>query len=196
MELLHEVILSALRNIDPSRIRLSTLSYEGTTIPEPRYQERTFAYELFHQLRKLEEADSEDLRGFTQQAEVDKGYQGIDYVPDLIVHKPGQTNDNLTACEFKLAIDPYVPYDLAKLQFFVESIGYEEAFMILIGDDSSIQKVANLRTKYDREDGTSIGIMLYNYDINQERIAVDSTIRVKLAKPSWDRRNEYYFLMT
>jgi len=191
--LLHGVVLTALRSIEPQKLRLSSLNHEGHTIPGPEYQERTFAYEFYHQLRKLEETGSDNgLQGFTQQAEVDKGYQGIDYVPDLIIHKPGQTN-NLAAFEFKLATDRYIPYDLAKLQFFVDKVRYKEAFMILIGEDSSKQRISDLCARYDCEDGTPIHVTLFNYGTSEKRILLDSIVKVKLPKPYRRIRPRYRF---
>jgi hypothetical protein len=116
--LIEQVVCEALRGVDSEKVRLSTLTIQGDPLPGlPRYQERAFAYEFFHQMRLLQDRDISELQGITQQAEVNKRYQGLNKIPDLILHRPN-SRTNLAVFEFKLGTSHRIKDDISKLLYF------------------------------------------------------------------------------
>lgn len=101
----------ALRNIDMNYCRLSRIDYSDSDkfefLKKEKYLERPFAYEFYHQLRKLVEQKAVDFGGSFIQAEVDKSYQHYfptGKIPDFIIHVPNNPlTENLAILEFKLA---------------------------------------------------------------------------------------------
>lgn len=122
--MLLEAIENALEKIDPCYCKLSQITYSQSGIDQylanEKYLERPFAYEFYHQFRKLIDEKSIDLGGSIIQAEVDKRYQyldGLGKIPDFILHAPNCTAKNLAVIEFKLASNNRKPLldDMKKL---------------------------------------------------------------------------------
>ncbi len=108
-----EPIKLALNNMNKNFCKLSKIDYkyvEATNglidyLKREKYLERPFAYEFYHQLRKLIDDGDLDFGGPIIQAEVDKNYQHCfknGKMPDFIIHLP-DFNINLAVIEFKLA---------------------------------------------------------------------------------------------
>jgi hypothetical protein len=167
--LLADIVCEALTNVDPSTIRLSPLRYdERPHLRSPKFQERTFAYEFYHQLRKLQEAGREELQGMTQQGEVSKQYQGVPFVPDLLLHVPGEQG-NFAAFEFKLAGNRDMNNDLFKLQYLKVDFGYREAFMIIVGSEREAATWLAKARQLESASGEEICFIVYD-PVGSERI--------------------------
>lgn len=98
----------------------------------PATRERTYCYELYHQLRcKDNESD------YILHAELDKdGDETFDgEIPDFVVHKAG-TGDNLLAVEVKVNDNQGLMInDIEKLAYMIEKHRYQYGLFILIGRD-------------------------------------------------------------
>lgn len=166
---MRDLVREALRNVEPNVVQLSSLRYDGRLdVPSPKFQERVVAYEFYHQLRKLQESGSALLNGLTQQAEVSKIYQGIRFIPDLIVHVPGE-DENAAVFEFKLARNPQFRFDLYKLQHLKSELGYDEAFMVVIGTQAAFDGWLSRRSQFWSDDGEEICFTAYD-PIGTERV--------------------------
>jgi len=129
--------------MDRKYCRLSHLDYKDTDFPEvlsgAKYLERPFAYEFYHQLRRLIESKRVDFGGALVQAEVDKRYQhipAVDDIPDFIIHLPNSPKKNIAVIEFKLASREVgdIERDLAKLvNFQGPHLKYDHIVEVLIG---------------------------------------------------------------
>lgn len=117
-----------------------------------KYLERPFAYEFYHQLRKLTENGEVDLGGHFIQAEVDKKYQHYfesGKIPDFIIHIPN-TDQNLAVIEFKLASNPtnVILKDFEKLIEFKQRLRYSYGVEVILGNKAEIAKQKeDIRTK-------------------------------------------------
>lgn len=157
-----------LSQIDYSRLRAD----EGFRkhLAEEKYLERPFAYEFYHQLRKLMDNGNVDFGGPIIQAEVDKRYQHCfknGKIPDFILHVPN-THQNLAVIEFKLATNvSRIEYDLGKLLDFKtnEDLKYTHVIEVIIGNKKFL-KVAEERTKkINKPHGEEIIIIEFNTDL-------------------------------
>lgn len=109
---------------------------------EPKYRERVYCYELYHQLRNVLESKLSDFP-YKLDAEVDKaGHRIIEerMKPDFIVHVPGEMNSNLAVIEVKplkqqiSRLKDELEYDIDKLKTFLEEFRYHRAIMLIYGD--------------------------------------------------------------
>ncbi len=161
---LSDLVCKALNNVDLSKVKLSRRIYNSTSREVKRYQERAFMYEFYHQLRCLER-ESNDLQGYSMQAEVDKRYQHISdkgTIPDLIVHKP-DTSDNLLALEFKLAHNRKIKHDLRKLvDYKSPPLSYKYALFVIFGEDKSTESAFKRVLRYKCANGTSILVITHS----------------------------------
>ena len=153
-------IKTALENINENYCKLSQINYftlranESTKkiLEEEKYLERPFAYEFYHQLRKLIDIGDVNFGGPVIQAEVDKKYQKCfenGKIPDFIIHVPN-TQKNLAVIELKLATNfRKLEGDLKKLVEFKnnEDLKYTFVIEIIIGDHSSLKKSERIHIK-------------------------------------------------
>lgn len=147
--MLIDTIKEALDNMDPRYCKLSHLDYEDTDFPEllrkTKYLERPFAYEFYHQLRRLIETDRVNFGGALVQAEVDKRYQHIPRVkdiPDFIIHLPNSPKNNIAVIEFKLASRQVgdIKRDLGKLtRFKGPYLRYDHIVEVIIGSEEQLE---------------------------------------------------------
>lgn len=102
------------------------------------YRERVYCYELYHQLRLLWNDFHYSLGG-----EIDKSghpfFQKGPYArskPDLLVHMPGQMENNLAIIEAKPATATIgmLIADLNKLSWFCEKASYKVGLLHVFGD--------------------------------------------------------------
>ena len=101
------------------------------------YRERVYCYELYHQLRRLWDGFPFSLGG-----EIDK--QGNPHfrqgpyaaaVPDLLVHVPGNMDENLAIVEIKSANGlGGATGDLRKLGWFCENARYFRGLFLVYGE--------------------------------------------------------------
>jgi len=157
------MIKESLRNIPKHIVRLSTIVNQSLYNIK-RFQERQFAYEFYHQFRKLQEKDNSKSK-CVMQPEVNKGYQNysIKSIPDFIFHIP-DTNDNYVVIEFKLAKrkNQYIKKDIEKLIKFKTNVDlkYRYAIEVLIGNTKEIDKTINYLKKISGTDGKGIEILI------------------------------------
>jgi len=154
----------ALSQIDYSRIRPNGFRQH---LAEEKYLERPFAYEFYHQLRKLMDGGIVDFGGPIIQAEVDKRYQHCfenGKVPDFIVHVPN-TCQNLAVVEFKLATNlEKIEHDFRKLVEFRQRLGYRHIIEVIIGCGTHLKGARERIKKLCRSDGEEIIIIEFDTD--------------------------------
>lgn len=165
----------ALERMNRGYCRLSTLDYSKLEINESakkklskeKYLERPFAYEFYHQLRKLMDNGEVDLGGPIIQAEVDKRYQHCfenGKVPDFIIHVPNNTDKNLAVIEFKLASNLRdIEEDFKKLVEFRQTLNYKYLIQVIIGNSYSLERARN-HIKEISDNGEKIIIVEFNVE--------------------------------
>jgi len=151
-----EAIELSLENMNKDYCLLSNLRYNcikasNSTIKileKEKFLERPFAYEFYHQLRKLLDNGDVNFGGPIIQAEVDKRYQkviekDIGKIPDFIIHSPS-TDENVAIIELKLATRGIkdIIIDFRKIKEFKTNsdLLYLYGIEVLIGDSNSIGK--------------------------------------------------------
>lgn len=104
----------------------------------PVWRERVYCYELYHQMRLRWPEDCPLIL----TGEVDKRAHPIfqelearQAIPDLLVHSPGQMDQNFAVMEIKSqqAQPQGVQKDMATLQEFRDTIGYQRALYLVFG---------------------------------------------------------------
>ena len=157
--------------VDLSRLKFDELNNRlKETLQEQKIQERPFAYEFYHQFRKL--WDSGSILGIVSedvvsQAEVNKTYQEIPdlkKIPDFLLHKPN-ANENFAVIEFKLAsnIDE-IEKDFKKLIAFKCRLRYIYLIEIIIGDENSLRTAKERIRSLNNSDGEEIILIEFNTD--------------------------------
>jgi hypothetical protein len=126
-----ECLSESMRRIGPEYIRLPTVA--GSKL-----RERVFCYELYHQLRcVIPEAVPYSLHG-----EVDKGGHPVfkelsrfNVIPDFLLHRPGNMEDNFVAMEVKSTSFTRrgLLKDLATLTFLRLDANYQNALLLIYG---------------------------------------------------------------
>jgi hypothetical protein len=133
------------------------------------WQERMFAYELYHQLRLIWDKDPKLADHSLIHADISKGYQKIkdfDYMPDLLFHLP-QPGQNCAVLEIKLAkrSPDTIRCDLKKLVRFVREMEYEDAIEVLIGNEDEFKHLKDVFV-----DQIGIPIHLFYVFLDKRRI--------------------------
>jgi hydroxypyruvate isomerase len=177
------VIAAAVENIDWQFVTLSRSQYANGYEPlgqsDPRWQERPFAYEIYHQLRYIWGQKNWDT-SYTIQAEVLKSYQKIfevNKMPDLLIHQPNG-DKNLAAVEIKMAANDkkYLKDDLDKLALFHKALEYDLKIEILIGSDKDLENMLSSAfnwSRVDTRDATRIHIITLSLE-EHHRIGLHS----------------------
>ena len=134
-----EILTEVGKNIDQHYFRIQTAGEEKYV-----FRERVYCYELYHRLREKLPSDFY----YKLDGELDKKGQelfrskNMKYVPDFIVHIPGDEKDNLVVMEvkqinrYKLKTQ-YIESDVDKLIEFIEEAGYFRGIMLIYSDDFS-----------------------------------------------------------
>ena len=143
-----DVLAIALSKLDWDFVTPSRIDYkkaEPREVAAQNWQERLFAYEIYHQLRLLWENNPLLRSHCVIHAEVRKGYQHkaeFDYMPDFLFHRP-QPDQNRAVAEVKLAARRLkeVAEDLEKLVRFHETFAYDELIQILIGCERDFKRI-------------------------------------------------------
>jgi hypothetical protein len=131
-----ETLLSAAEQVGPAYFQLPVAGRE-----EPQYRERVYAYELYHLVRSNWPAT---LGRYSLGGEVDKrghplirGNKLDNAKPDLIVHVPGDMEQNLAVVEIKssLPTESEVRTDIEKLAAFCnDRLGrYDAGYFLVYG---------------------------------------------------------------
>lgn len=147
--MLINVICNSLENMNKKFTNLSRLKFDEINgqlkekIINQKIQERPFAYEFYHQFRKLWESGyiiTVIPENIVIQAEVSKRYQNIpnlDKMPDFLLHKP-HSNQNFAVIEFKLASNHgQIKDDFDKLYEF-KKIGYKYVIEVVVGEKTQL----------------------------------------------------------
>lgn len=108
----------------------------------PIKRERAFCYELYHQMRLLQDTPSDGFDGFTIHGEIDKrGHRlfapGDQKNPDFVFHVPGTMSNNLLAMEVKTRINiKGVTKDFVTLRTLLNGkYQYKYGVFLLINND-------------------------------------------------------------
>jgi hypothetical protein len=193
-----DVLELALRAVDPDQVNHPWLSL----------QERVVAYEVYHQLRRLEEDRKVNFRPARLQAEVNKfsqhyfrdqfralydalglpvDFKASEAMPDLLLHVPG-TEDNRAVVEVKReegfnAED--VEWDLAKLALFSgPKLHYEERiFVMVLEAGSNPEDVFERISALGTTGGPAIDVLLVDVSTR--------TVTRKKMSYSMDRADEF-----
>jgi hypothetical protein len=178
---LTDAIKNALENMDREYCRLSQMDYAETDFPkllsEAKYLERPFAYEFYHQLRRIIENNRVDFGGALVQGEVDKRYQHVPAVkdiPDFIIHLPSSPKNNFAVIEFKLGSREVgdIKDDLRKLvDFQGECLKYEHIVEVLIGSKRELELRRDpLRSKVQ---SLKVPITIVEFDLGSWQASVE-----------------------
>jgi len=174
-------IKTALENMDENYFNLSQIYYSTIgmnkaiqkNLKQVKYLERPFAYEFYHQFRKLIDSGDVNFGGpVVIQAEVDKTYQHYfedGKIPDFIMHVPN-TQKNIAVIELKLATRlSDLESDLKKLVEFKNNkyLKYEFAIEIIIGNNTSLRKAREHIIKLNKAEGEEITIIEYNTNLKK-----------------------------
>src|SRR5882724_996059 len=162
-------IETALAQLDWRYVRLSRLRYANSRIKtgDPRWLERPFAYEIYHQLRCI--WDKEPEFDCVIQAEVFKHYQEIRELakmPDLLIHLPDSTERNLAVVEIKLASNRQknLISDLNKLAMFQRILKYKTLVEVIIGAHNEIDDLQHRIEKLSQRGGANIDVLFLSID--------------------------------
>ena len=171
-----KVVKMALEKMDKTYCRLSQLNYSNIdkkikqSAKKNKYLERPIAYEFYHALRKLIDAEDVDLGENVIQGEVDKRYQHCfkkGKIPDFLKHVPKSHDQNLAVIEFKLATNlDELDSDLNKLVQFKRSsmLKYEYGIEVIVGDEKAIQSAKMSVEKVNSSNGEKIIIITFDID--------------------------------
>src|SRR5438874_397838 len=162
-------IETALEQLNWHYVRLSRLRYANSRVKtgDPRWLERPFAYEIYHQLRCIWDRESEF--DCVIQAEVFKHYQEIrelDKMPDLLIHLPDSTEKNLAVVEIKLASNRQknLICDLNKLGMFQRILKYKTLVEVIIGANKEIEVLQRKIERLNRRNGANIDVLFLSID--------------------------------
>lgn len=152
--------------VTPSRVDYSAAA--PAKIAPQIWQERLFAYELYHQLRLLWTEDPRLRAHCVIHAEVRKGYQrfaNFDYMPDFLFHLP-QPDQNHAVVEVKLVArsSASIAADLHKLVRFHDEFKYDDLIEILVGTGLDFKRVIPVISS---PTGTPIHLLCLSTDTKQ-----------------------------
>lgn len=177
-----EAIKRALERMDMRYCALSQIDHAAD--PEPieysKYLERPFAYEFYHQFRKLLDEGKLELGSSVIQGEVDKRYQHLfedGRVPDFILHTPNCRTQNLAVIEFKLASvsSEQLVHDFQKLVEFKRVLKYEHVIEVVIGRTLPMKRAWKNIDSLSSSSGEAIRV--FGYDVEREGArVVDRTV--------------------
>ena len=177
--MLIKAIKLSLENMNGKFTDLSRLKFDQIDqilrekLQEQKIQERPFAYEFYHQFRKLWDSGciiglfSEDI---VIQAEVDKGYQDIpnlDKIPDFLLHKPN-TDKNFAVIEFKQAFykntfNSDIKEDFKKLVTFKQKLDYDYLIEVVIVQGTQLKTAKkHIENNLNNSDGEEIIIIEFD----------------------------------
>ncbi len=167
---------TALEKMEKEYCTLSQIDYSKLadkireSAKKEKYLERPFAYEFYHQLRKLMDCCAVNFGGHVIQAEVDKEYQHCfknGKIPDFIIHTPDRKK-NLAVLEFKLTSNlSKIEDDFNKLKEFKENryLEYEHIIEVIIGNNASLKRARkNIETKLNNTKFKEITIIEFDTD--------------------------------
>jgi len=173
-----EGVKLALKNMNQDYCKLSKLVYENIgasdsiikILKKEKYLERPFAYEFYHQLRRLLNKGDVDFNGPIIQAEVDKRYQQCfenGKMPDFIIHIP-DSRRNLAVIEFKLATraKESIKDDFVKIVEFKTNsdLKYSYGIEVLLGTKHALENRRKDICDWNKREGEEIIIIEFDTD--------------------------------
>jgi hypothetical protein len=154
-----DTLARALENIELDRI------YH----PQLRVQERVLCYELYHELRLMEEAGEADWHPARFQGELNKRAQrlfsGKQAVPDFLLHEPGSHEFNLAVVEVKSSSARWksISRDVSKLARFADEVVYKERILLLFnGKGKELDRIRKRITEHYCAGDTTIDVLFYD----------------------------------
>lgn len=126
------LVLDALNNVDKKYFEIEV---SGTKSPKKR--ERVFCYELYHQMRKLQELNEHlDL---TINGEINKAGNLVikeNFDPDFVIHRQGSMGKNHAVIEVKTSKDKRGIFkDFETIKCMVNCYGYKIGIFLITGSD-------------------------------------------------------------
>lgn len=177
--MLVDAVKYALEKMDRRFLELSRLRFDPFTdellhrlgeTPE-KLLERPYAYEFYHQMRTLWDNRSELVASFADvviQGEVDKGYQtiqGLDRIPDFLLHRPHSNDRNFAVIEVKLAaFANRIEQDFDKFVSFRNRRAYEHFVEIIVGHAAELQQVDVDRFNQVGHRVVEVAVIFFNAD--------------------------------
>ena len=172
-----KAIKVALEHMDRKYCTLSQIDYSKINVinsfrnylSKEKYLERPFAYEFYHQLRRLMDRGKVDLGGPIIQAEVNKRYQRCFEtwkIPDFIIHIPN-SDQNLAVIEFKLTNNlTGIKSDIKKLVEFKtnQDLKYANGVEVILGDKPSLESLRKDINNWNDNGGEEIIIVEFDTD--------------------------------
>lgn len=138
------VVKSGLNNVGEEYYKVvTTYSDEGIS------RERVFAYELYHQIRMIN-----NNSGLVLHAEIDKrGHHDFKKKeqknPDFIFHVPGEYNLKSVVVELKVDLNAGMKKDFETLDMFIRNFHYEYGIFIIL--NFSVDEVKKEIQKINKE---------------------------------------------
>jgi hypothetical protein len=133
---------------------------------DTHYRERVYCYELYHQLRVLWPINY----GYSLCGEVDKGghplirHNALDKTkPDMIVHVPGEMDNNLVVIEIKPINCTYrgVKKDIETLTAYRKKAHYQNAIFLIYGwDQNRLIKIIETSKRHQDADNEKSDLTL------------------------------------
>jgi hypothetical protein len=124
------------------RASTAAIAYQYFLLPiaggDPKYRERVYCYELYHQMRT-----AWPLAGYSLNGEVDKSGHPLlrervgAVKPDLLIHVPGTMSHNLVVMEVKPAFakNDGIEKDIETLSCFISEANYTNAVYLFYGHE-------------------------------------------------------------
>ena len=126
---------------------------------ETKYPERVFAYELYHQFRKIMEKNPEKYQGVYLNGEQQKSRQVVEELekcaPDLVLHDciyEVRPNGQFWLCEIKMKNNPEAMSDFEKF-YRMEVLGFKCYIFLYAGVtfEEMAEKIRKIEVRTDTE---------------------------------------------
>lgn len=133
-----KMIKDAMKEVDRCYYSISCAK-----MASPKLRERTYCYELYHQMRILQDKnkDNTNFDIMTIHGEIDKRGGGAvpqKFNPDFVFHVPGKMYKNLVVVEVKVNWDKEkVKKDFTTLCTMIYLYGYQTGVFVLVGKNQS-----------------------------------------------------------
>lgn len=126
------LVVDALQNVDVEYFEIQQYGTENT-----KRRERVFCYELYHQMRKIQERRK--LLDLTINGEINKtGHPQIieNFDPDFVIHRQGSMGKNHAVIEVKTSKDKRGIFkDFETIKCMVNCYGYKIGMFLITGTD-------------------------------------------------------------
>jgi len=151
-----KLVIEAIKNVSNDYIRIERA--DGGQ----QYRERVFCYELYHQMRQIQD---DFCKSLIINGELDKrSYSGFNNkVPDFLFHVPGNNDNNEAIFEVKNTLEnkDEIINDFKKIDKFINEHGYKIGIFLLYNHSFSDekQKIKNILEKCEVKNKEKIFII-------------------------------------